>query len=259
MHPRRSVLITGASGGIGAELARLFAAGGYDLWLTGRNRDALKGMTTQLGARYGVSVRSVQADLSEPGEAERLWGEVTRHAEVDVLVNNAGAGLYGDVAALDGAAMKRMLELNIVSLAGLTRLALPGMLQRGWGRILNVASITAFQPGGPGMAAYYASKAFVLSFSRGLARELAGTGVSVTALCPGPTRTGFEDSAGMGRTLLFRWFSGVDARSVAAAGYRGLERKRTVVVPGFWNKLMAVTGTLSPSRVALEVNRVLLR
>jgi len=257
---RRVALITGASGGIGAELATLFAADGHDLVLVARSLDTLEQLATKLRARYGVSVGVAQADLSEPGAAERLWAEVAgRGAPVDVLVNNAGVGLYGDLADQDSDAGTRMLQLNVVALATLTRLTLPGMLGRSWGRILNVASVTAFQPGGPGMAAYYASKSFVLSFSRGLARELAGTGVSVTALCPGPLRTAFEERAGMGGTLLYKWFGATDVKAVAAAGYRGLGRKRSVVIPGVVNKLMAFGGELPPRRLALEVNRVLLR
>lgn len=260
MHTSARVLITGASGGIGAELARLFAADGYELILAARGGPGLADLAGELRARRGVSVRVVLVDLAEPGAAERLWADVAgSDVIVDVLVNNAGVGLYGPVAEQDSAALRRMLELDVATVTMLTRLALPGMLRRGRGRILNVASVAAHQPGGPRMAAYYAAKSFVLSFSRGLSRELAGTGVSVTALSPGPTLTSFEERSGAGQAPLYRWIPAMSARAVAAAGYRGLLRGRPVVIPGLLAKLMAFAGELPPRRIALEVNRLLLK
>ena len=165
MQPR--VLITGASGGIGAELARLFAADGYELVLAARNLTALDALAAELRAARGVPVRTVRSDLSEPGAAERLWADAAGpDGTVDVLVNNAGVGVYGPVAEQDAEALTRMLELNVVALTALTRLALPGMLRRGSGKILNVGSVVGYQPGGPRLAAYYASKSYVLAFSR---------------------------------------------------------------------------------------------
>ena len=266
MTQSRTVLITGASGGIGAELARLFAADGCRLILVARGRTALDELAAELDAGGGAPVRVIGADLSEPGAARRVWEEAVQGGEaIDVLVNNAGVGMYGPLAAHDGDALERMLQLNVVALTTLTRLALPGMLARRSGRILNLASLVGYQPGGPWMAAYFASKAFVLSFSRGLVEELRGTGVSVTALCPGAMRTGFDQRLGdewAGRyreTLLYRRLSGTDPRVVALAGYHGLERGRTVVVPGLLTKLLAFAGGLPPRRLALQVNRLLLR
>jgi uncharacterized protein len=259
MSRRRVALITGASSGIGAAVAELFAEGGHDLVLAARRLDPLREMASTMRTRHGVAVRVCRADLSQPGAAERLWAEATDDdSPIDILVNNAGTGLYGDLAHADGAALIRMLQLNVIAVVTLTRLAVPAMLSRGWGRILNVASTTAFQPGGPRMSTYYASKSFVLSFSRGVGRELAGTGVSVTALCPGPTRTAFGERAGVAGTPLYRWFATMDAKRVAAAGYRGLMHQRAVVVPGASAKVMAIAGGLPPRRVALEVNRMLL-
>jgi len=251
-------LITGASGGIGAELARLLAADRYDLVLVARDAQALDRMAGELRTRHGVSVRAIPADLARPGAAERLWAVLGDAGGVDVLVNNAGVGLHGPLAEVDPARLQDMVLLNVASLTVLTRLALARMLERGRGRILNVASVAAYQPGGPGMAAYYASKAYVLSFSKGLARELLGSGVSVTALCPGPTATGFATGADASATRMYRRTSGPDAVAVASAGYRGLMRGRIVVIPGLMAKLIAFAGGLPPRRIALEVNRLLL-
>src|SRR6266487_2763060 len=255
MAKRETVLITGASGGIGAELARVFAENGYDLVLAARSLGPLEQLAQELRDRRGVTARVVRADLSEPGAATRLWREA---GNVDVLVNNAGVGLSGPLADQDPEAVTRMLQLNVVALSDLTRLALPGMLQSKAGGILNVASVVAYQPGGPRMAAYYASKAFVLSFSKGLSRELAGTGVTVTALCPPALRTPFEERSGAAGTRLYRLLGRDDLRAVAAAGYRGFTRKRPVVIPGLLTKILALAGELPPRRLALEVNRWLL-
>ena len=255
MAKRETVLITGASGGIGAELARVFAENGYDLALAARGLGPLEQLAQELRDRHGVTARVVRADLSEPGAAARLWREA---GNIDVLVNNAGVGLYGPLADQEPEALTRMLQLNVVALSDLTRLALPAMLQRKAGGILNVASVVAYQPGGPRMAAYYASKAFVLSFSKGLARELAGTGVTVTALCPPALRTAFEERSGAAGTRLYRLLGRDDLRAVAAAGFRGFTRKRSVVIPGLLTKILALAGELPPRRLALEVNRWLL-
>ena len=259
MNRQETVLITGASGGIGAELARVFAANGYDLVLAARSAGPLEHLAQELRDRHGVTARVVQADLAEPGAAARLWREAGgAEGGIDVLVNNAGVGLYGPLADQEPEALTRMLQLNVVALSDLTRLALPAMLQRKAGGILNVASIVAYQPGGPRMAAYYASKSFVLSFSKGLSRELAGTGVTVTALCPPALRTAFEERSGAAGTRLYRLLGRDDLRAVAAAGYRGFKRKRSVVIPGLQTKILALAGELPPRRLALEVNRWLL-
>jgi hypothetical protein len=251
---RRTALVTGASRGIGAELARLLAFAGYDLVLVSRG-----GVPARESQVLGASVRYISKDLSEPGSAEDLWRELSAAGTaVDVLVNNVGIGLYGPLNDQDADAIRAMIELNVTSLTALTRRALPGMLSRRWGRILNVASVVAYQPGGPRMAAYYATKAFVLSFSKGLARELRGSGVTVTALCPGPTRTSFEERSGATSSVLYKWFPADSAYAVAKAGLRGMMRGARVVIPGVLPKLLAVAGELPPRGIALEVNRFLL-
>jgi short-subunit dehydrogenase len=255
----RTALVTGASSGIGLELARLFAADGTDLVLVGRNRAALQDVAEELQSVHPISVRYEARDLSEPGSARHLWNDLADAGLIiDVLVNNAGSGIYGNLEDTDADALERVLQVNVVALTSLTRLALPGMKARGWGRILNVASVVGYQPAGPRMAGYFASKAYVLSFSKAIARELSGTGVSVTALCPGLTDSSFEARSGAGRTFLYKLLPKMPAAAVAQAGYAGLKRGATVVLPGALTKLLAFAGELPPRRIAVEVNRLLL-
>jgi short-subunit dehydrogenase len=254
----RTALVTGATGGIGLELARLLAADGFHLILVGRRRDRLDQVATELGTAHRINVRVESRDLSEHGVASRLWSDLTETgARIDVLVNNAGVGLYGPVAEQDPAELDRMVQLNVSALTTLTRLALPGMRERRWGRILNLASVVGYQPGTPYMAAYYATKAYVLSFSKGLALELRGSGVSVTALSPGATETDFDDRAKAGNNVLFKRLPKLSAAAVAKAGYAGMVRGSMVVMPGIVTKLLSLAGELPPRRIALEVNRVL--
>jgi uncharacterized protein len=256
----RTALITGASGGIGLELARLLAADGYHLVMVGRDRERLDDVMVQLQTDHKIAVRCEPRDLSESHAAFQLWADLTTAGiAIDVLVNNAGVGLYGLLEEQNAESLERMLQLNMAALTTLTRLALPGMRQRGWGRILNVASIVGYQPGAPRMAAYYATKAYVLSFSKGLARELDGSGVSVTVLSPGPTETSFDDRSGSNVNVLYKRLPKMTAAAVARAGYRGMKRQSMVVIPGFMTKALALAGELPPRRIALEVNRLLWR
>jgi short-subunit dehydrogenase len=254
----RTALVTGATGGIGLELARLLAADRFHLILVGRRRDLLDRVAAELGEAHGIGVQVESRDLSEPGAASRLWSDLaSTGVRIDVLVNNAGVGLYGALEEQDPAELDRMVQLNVSALTTLTRLALPGMRERRWGRILNLASVVGFQPGAPYMAAYYASKAYVLSFSKGLALELRGSGVSVTALSPGPTETDFDGRARAGNDVLFKRLPKLSAATVARAGYAGMLRGSMVVIPGLMTKLLSVAGELPPRRIALEVNRLL--
>jgi uncharacterized protein len=257
---RKTALVTGASRGIGAELARLLGGAGYDLVLVSRGAEGHEQQAPALdGGPRRISVRHYSTDLSRPGAAVELWETLSAAGiEIDVLVNNAGSGLYGPLGKQDPDALEAMIELNVTSLTLLTRLALPGMQLRRWGRILNVASIVAYQPGGPRMATYYATKAFVLSFSKGLERELRGSGVTVTALCPGTTRTSFEERSGSKAAVLYKWVPAGSAQAVARAGFRGMMRGARVVIPGLLPKAMAFAGELPPRAIALEVNRFLL-
>ena len=254
----RMALITGAGGGIGLELARLLAADGNDVILVGRDGGRLERFGADLRAQYGVSVRCESRDLSEPRAAFGLWSDLDAVGiEIDILVNNAGVGLYGLLDEQSPDEVDRMVQLNMAAVTSLTRLVLPGMRQRRWGRILNVASVVGYQPGGPRMAAYYATKAYVLSFSKGVARELDGSGVSVTVLSPGPTETSFDNTAGAKVNVLYNRLPKMTAAAVARAGYDGMQRQAMVVIPGFLTKVLSLAGELPPRRLALEFNRVL--
>jgi uncharacterized protein len=261
-HPdiavRRTALITGASGGIGLELVRLLAADRHDVVIVARNRERLERLAEELQMRFQVTVRCEVWDLSEPRTAFRLWDAIAAAGiSIDVLVNNAGVGMYGPLEEQDPTDLDRMLQLNTAALTTLTRLVLPGMLQRRWGRILNVASVVAYQPGGPRMAAYYATKAYVLSLSRGLARELRGTGVSVTVLSPGPTETAFDNTAGANVDAPYKRVSKMSAAAVARAGYDGMQRQSREVIPGVMTKVLALAGEYSPRPIGVEVNRLI--
>src|SRR4028118_836546 len=201
-----TALVTGASGGIGLELARVFAQNGYDLVITARSKERLHALSNELQAKHQVSVRVLVADLAEPKAPQQIFDELQRDGvTVDVLVNNAGFAAYGPFlqTALD--AELQLLQVNVTALTHLTKLFLPQMLQRQRGKILNVASTAAFQPG-PLMAVYYASKAYVLSFSQAVGEELRGSGVSVSCLCPGPTTSGFQERAAMQKSRLVSGF-----------------------------------------------------
>lgn len=257
MSTRRSTdthtaLITGASTGIGCALAKIFAQEGYSLVLIARHPDPLSKVAEELATRWGVSVRHITKDLSLPGAANDIAEELRRASvRIDVLVNNAGFGVHGMFLETDLKNELDMMQVNMVALTHLTKLLLRDMRERGAGKILNVASTAAFQPG-PGMAVYYASKAYVLSFSQALAAELAGSGVTVTALCPGATQSAFQARAGMERTWLM---SGglMDADTVARIGYRGLMRQKTVVIAGLRNALFARLVRVMPVRLVTWV------
>lgn len=240
-----NVLITGASSGIGLELARLFAAAGADLILVARREDRLGEIADELRANHDAIVRVLPVDLSRPSSAVAICEVLeSSRVEIDILVNNAGFGARGAVAELPIARQMELLQVNVGSLVELTRRLLPGMIERDRGGILNVASTASFQPG-PYMAVYYASKAFVLSFSQALTEELRRTGIRVTCLAPGPVDTGFAAVAGVEDTPLFR-FGVLDASHVAWAGYQGLRRGKSLVVPGLRNKFTATAVRFLP-------------
>ncbi len=251
---KMTALVTGASGGIGEELARLFAADGHDLVLVARSRDKLARLAEELGARHGVRARVLPADLARPEAPREIFEELGRAGvPVDALVNNAGFGSYGPFAETDLGQELELLQVNVVALTHLTKLFLPGMLARRRGYVMNVASTAAFQPG-PLMAVYYASKAYVLSFSEALSNECGGTGVRVSALCPGPTETGFVAAAGMGDSKLFDR-AVMDARTVAAEGYRGMLAGKAIVIPGLRNSLLARSIGFFPRNLVTKVVR----
>ena len=246
-------LITGASGGIGEDLARLIAAGGRDVVLLARTAPKLQALADELSRAHGFSATVLAMDLSVPGAADEIARTLAeRHIAIDLLINNAGFGSHGEFARENPVEQSRMLQVNVVALTMLTRFLLPGMIERRRGRILNVASTAAFQPG-PLMAVYYASKAYVLSLSLALSEETAHTGVTVTCLCPGPTRTGFQERAQMGKSRLFGVTSVMRSDDVARAGYDAMMAGRALVVPGVANKIGAQSVRLVPRRVAAKI------
>lgn len=251
MKSKRAVtaLITGASQGIGYELSHLFARDGYNLLISARREEKLCQVAHELEEAYGVQVRVIPNDLADPVAARELFDAVQEQSPpIDALVNNAGFGLYGPFAETDIAVELAMIQVNITALTHLTKLFLPDMLKRGAGKIMNVASVAAFQPG-PFMAIYYASKAYVLSFSEAIASELRGSGVTVTAFCPGPTATGFQERARLDASRWMRIMRTMDAKTVARIGYRGMMRGKTVVIPGIENKLIAFFGRFVPRNI----------
>lgn len=251
---RTCALVTGASGGIGEELARLLAADGRDLVLVARRRDKLEALAAELSAKHNVRARALASDLARPAAPREIFEELEREGvRVEVLINNAGFGSYGPFVETDLRAELDLLEVNIVALTHLTKLFLPAMVARRRGYVMQVASTAAFQPG-PLMAVYYASKAYVLHFSEALANELEGTGVVVSALCPGPTETGFVAAAGMSDSKLFDR-GAMSAREVAEAGYRGLLKGKAIVIPGLRNSVIARTVGFLPRGLITRVVR----
>jgi uncharacterized protein len=249
---RETVLITGASSGIGLELAKLFAADKSDLVLVARNKAALEKLAEELRRDHGVEVLVEPNDLAVATAPQAIFDHLTaKGTAVDVVVNNAGFGSLGAFADLPAQRQLDMIQVNIMALTHLSRLFLPGMIERGRGGILNVGSTAGFQPG-PNMAVYYATKAYVLSFTEALAEELAGTNIKVTCLAPGPTVTGFAAAAHMQDALLFR-LGVMDAKSVASIGYRGFRRGKVLVIPGFRNKLGPFAVRLGPRLVVRKI------
>jgi len=236
---RGVTLVTGASAGLGAEFARQCRRRGDELVLVARRRDRLEALATELGSTHVVA-----ADLARPGAAERLLAEIAGlELEVDTLINNAGFGLSGRFAAAPADRLLEMVDLNVRALTELCRRLLPAMVERRSGGILNVASTAAFQAG-PNMAVYYASKAYVLSFTEALHQELKGSGVKVTALCPGPTATEFFEVAEASGSTLAKMAA--DPAGVVRAGLKGLDRNKAIVIPGLVNKIGAQGTRLMP-------------
>lgn len=240
-----TALVTGASAGLGEGFARALAAKRHDLILTARRGDRLEALAAELRAAEGVRVETVALDLGDPDGPRALMAAVAeRGLTIDLLVNNAGFGARGGFADMDAGTVTGMIDLNCRALVALCHAVVPGMVAKGQGAILNVASTAAFQPG-PWMAVYYASKAFVLSFSEALHEEVRSRGVRVSALCPGPTRTEFAERAGMHDTALFERFAG-DAEAVVRDGLAAVEAGQAVRVSGALNRMVAESTRLAP-------------
>jgi len=250
----KTALITGASGGIGYEFAKLFAQDEYNLVLIARSQEKLAHVAEDLQNKFGILVKVILKDLAVPTAPEEIFTELQNEGiTIHVLVNNAGFATYGFFADTDLNAELQMMQVNMVVLTHLTKLFLREMVKQQEGKILNVASTAAFQPG-PLMAVYYATKSYVLSFSEAIANELEGTGVTVTALCPGPTATEFQKRADMEQSRLV---SGkiMDVETVARIGYSGLMNNQTVVIPGFKNQLLAQSVRFLPRNFVTQIVR----
>ena len=246
MTQSKTALITGASGGIGYELTKLFAKNSYHLVLVARNEQRLKEIAEDLRKEYGISVRVIVKDLAHAGAPKEIFDTLQRESiHVDVLVNNAGYTVFGEFSKTSLTDELQMIQVNIVALTHLTKLFLPEMLKKKSGKILNLGSTASFQPG-PLMAIYYASKSYVLFFSEALSEELRNTGITVTALCPGPTETGFQKRGKMESSRLVAGKKIMDAQSVAEIGYQALMKGKAVVIPGLKNKILAQSIRFSP-------------
>ncbi|HVV52472.1 MAG TPA: SDR family oxidoreductase [Polyangia bacterium] len=254
----KTALITGASSGLGLELAQLFAADKHDVVLVARRRDQLEALATRLAAERGVIAGVISADLADPGAPQRIVDELKRRGvEIEFLVNNAGFGTTGPFVERDLLRELAMVQVNVTALVHLTGLLLPGMVARRSGRILNLGSTAGFQPG-PYMSVYYATKAFVNSFTEALAHELRGSGVTATVSCPGATATEFGKVSGNELTALFK-MGAMDAPAVAAHAYRAMLAGKPTAIPGARNKLLIQGQRLIPRaltrRIAARLNQ----
>jgi short-subunit dehydrogenase len=240
-------LITGASAGLGVEFARQCSAKGQRLVLVARRKDRLEALAKELG-----NARAIALDLGEPGAAERLLADLREHGkQVETLINNAGFGLFGKFASSDPGRLRAMVDLNCGVLTELCRLAAPAMIEQGRGAILNVASTAAFQAG-PGMAVYFATKAYVLSLTEALHEELKAHGIKVSCLCPGPTRTEFGEVAGFHNHGMFDKFA-MSAEKVVEIGLAGLDKNRAIVITGALNKTGAALARLAPRALSRRI------
>lgn len=249
----KAVLITGASSGIGRELARVFAENGNNIVLTARDEKRLSELKDELETQYGVAVWYIARDLSDENAVSEIYEyTLEQELQIDILINNAGFGDFGDFASCDIEKQIKMTAVNILAVLRLTRIFLPSMIECGCGSIMNTASLAAFEPG-PFFSVYYATKAFVLSFSEALCVELKKTGVNVTALCPGSTVTGFEKAADAQTSGLFKNFYLTSARYVADYAYKALKRKKAVAICALPNKITAFMTRLLPRRLVREL------
>jgi short-subunit dehydrogenase len=252
-----TAFITGASNGIGLELARVHASKGDDLVLTARNKSKLDELKSELESKYKIKVYTIGKNLALPESARELYDETTSQGiRIDYLINNAGFGDFGMFAERDWNKQHQMIELNITALTQLTKLYLKDMIACGSGKIMNVASTAAFQPG-PTMAVYYATKAYVLHFSEAIANEVKDKGVTITALCPGPTESGFKTAASMEESRLFKSKFIPTSRSVAEYGYKAMMRGQVVAIHGIMNNVLAFFVRFMPRALIVKVTRMI--
>ena len=246
-------LVTGAASGLGYELATLLANDGYTLFLVDIDAERLANVKTELKEKFNVEVITLVKDLCETNVAQDIFDAV-EGKPIDVLINNAGFGLFGSFVETDWERESEMLHVHIITTTHLTKLVLEGMVKRGSGRILNMSSLAAFQPG-PLMSIYYASKGFMLSFSEAIANELKGTGVTVTALCPGPTKTAFQKTVSGNTGDNKITFNMASAKAVALYGYNSMLKGKTYAIPGKFNKFLALLPRLVTRNAAASIVR----
>ena len=252
--PASTALITGASGGIGYELAKLFARDHHNLVLVARSADKLAQVATELQSQ-GVTVKTIALDLAAPPAPKFLFDQLQREGTVvHILINNAGFGAFGEFAKMPDEEIFGQIQLNIIALTELTHLFLPPMIARGSGRVMNVASTAGFQPG-PLMAIYYATKAYVISFSEAIANEVRDSGVTVTCFCPGATHTGFATRAGNDKSRLFKQVGAMNVEKVALDGYRAVMEGRGLVISGAHNWLIAESTRFAPRKLVTAISR----
>jgi len=254
---KKTALITGATAGIGYELAKIFARNGYNLLITARSENALQSEKSELEKEYDITVDYFVKDLSLANAPEELYAFVKeKNIIVDVLVNNAGIGNSGAFSETELHRELTMINLNISAVTKLTKYFLKEMVARKSGKVLNVASTAAFQPG-PLMAVYYATKAYVLSFTEAISNEIAGSGVTITALCPGPTKTLFQDAAELNSVRLFKLLKVAEAKDVAEYGYQQMLKGKVIAIPGLMNKIGAESVRFSPRFMVRNIVRKL--
>jgi uncharacterized protein len=250
----QTVLITGASGGIGYELAKLFARDHHNLVLVARSADRLAQVAKELQSQ-GITVKTIALDLTERPAPKFLFDQLQREGiAIDILINNAGFGAFGEFAQMSEEEIRGQIDLNITALTALTRLFVPPMVQRRSGRVMNVASTAGFQPG-PLMAVYYATKAYVISFSEAISNELRLSGVTVTCFCPGATHTGFAKRAGNDQSRLFKQLGAMNADKVALDGYRAVMEGRTLAISGLHNWAVVQSTRFAPRKLVTAISR----
>lgn len=250
-----TALITGASSGIGLEFAKTFAAAKHNLVLVARSEGKLKDLAAELQKKFSISVKIIAADLSNMEAVQKVYDTCqTENIQIDYLVNNAGFGDFGFFIENDWAKTEQMIDLNVKSLTKMCRLFIPDMVKRKSGKVLNVASTAAFQPG-PTMAVYYATKSYVLFLSEAIYNELQGTGVNITCLCPGATETGFQNAAAMGESNLVKGKKLPTAEEVAAFGYKSMMKNKMTVIHGVYNYIMANSVRFTPRKIVLRIVR----
>ena len=253
---KETVLITGASSGLGMELAKLFAADGSDLVLVARREERLNELAEQLKSEHGVEVHILPKDLSKKSAPKEIFSHLNKeNIQIDIVVNNAGFGNKGNVADLDTDLQLDMIQVNLVALFHLTRLFIPGIIERGYGGILNVGSLAGFQPG-PNLAVYFATKAFVLSFTEALAEEVSNPNIKISCLAPGPVKTEFGEKSDLEDSLLFK-VSLMDMEPVVKAGYQGFRKGQTIVIPGLKQQIVPFLNRFTPRLLVRKIAKKL--